>query len=137
MNLGVVWPSWRRRAAACVVDGEQLARACVRVRRRPLDWLFSRLPRQGRGAVVLLDHAHAGAADVLETLQHRCAEHFDAGAIVIGVENLPPDDDTALSAYRRATRVPVFGVDLRLPCDLLLLDEALVAARAAASLGRR
>ena len=123
----------RRRGAACVLDGE----LPVCVRRRPVEWLAERLQAGRRGAVLLLDHAHAGAAEMLRTLQLRHAEHFAAGSVVVGVENLPGDGDAALESYRRMAWVPVFGVDLRRPSDMLLLDEALVAARVAATLRAR
>ena len=134
MKLCRAWSAWLRREPACVIDGEQVAKLPVRLRRRPLASLGERLHAGKRGVVLLLDHAHTGAADVLHSMQQRHGDQFAAGAVVIGVENLPSDDGAALDAYRRMAHAPVFGVDLRRACDVLLLDEALVATRVTARL---
>jgi len=137
MNLLLALSSWVRRDAACILDGDQLSDLFARVRRRPLGSLDEHLSAGNRSVALLLDHAHGGAADALRLVQRRHAEHFDAGAVVIGVENLPRDDGAALDSWRRMARAPVFGVDLRKAVDVLLLDEALIATRAAATLRPR
>lgn len=128
---------WRRvwrRPAAWIVEGGQLAEAPPCVPRRPLEWLLEQPQPSPGGAVVLIDHAHGQAAETLRRLQSECRAHFDAGAIVIGVENLPREHAAELASYRAIVRAPVFGVDLHQRCDHLLLAEALAASRAAARL---
>lgn len=134
MKLRFALPAWPRRGAACIIDGDEIAALTVRARRRPVNRLGERLQAGNRGVLLLLDHAHPGAAEALRAAQQLHAEQFDAGAVVIGVENLRPDDDEALTSYRRVARAPVFSVNLRNVHDLLLLDEVLVATRVAGTL---
>lgn len=137
MKLGpFTFAGWPRRAAACVIDGDELAQLPLQVRRWPMSSLGERLRAGNRSVLLLLDHSHGNAAEALRLAQERHVEHFDVGAVVVGVENLPHDDDEIMDSYRRAAQAPVFRVDLRSVRDLLRLDEVLVTTRVAATLRR-
>lgn len=134
MRLRFAFPAWLRREAACIVDGDDIAELTLHARRRPVSRLGDRLRAGNRSVLLLLDHLHPEAADALSAAQQHHAEQFEAGAVVVGVENLPTDDDAALSAYRRVARAPVFSVNLHDVYDLLHLDEVLVNTRVAGTL---
>ena len=122
------------REAACIVDGDELAQLPTVVQRRALDSLAERLHAGNRSVLLLLDHAHAGAVDMLHTAQRCYAEQFKAGAVVIGIENIPRVDVDALAHYRRVAQAPVMVVDLRNADDVLRADLTLVATRVAGTL---
>lgn len=58
-------------------------------------------------------------------------------AVVVGVEHVAAGDAATLAAYRDATGMPVFGVDLRRAGDRALLAEAIIGVRVLAELHRR
>jgi len=134
IKFGSTRPADSRRDAACIVDGDELALLPTRVQRRALDSLAERLHAGNRSVLLLLDHAHADAVDILRAAQKCYAEQFKAGAVVIGVENIPRDGGNALATYSRVANAPVLAVDLRNVNDLLRLDETLVATRVAGTL---
>ena len=75
MTLCPAWSALRRREPACVIDGDQVAELPVHVRRRPLAGFAERAQAGGnRGVVLLLEHAHTGAADGLHSVQQSHAE---------------------------------------------------------------
>lgn len=130
-------PRDRRRAAsphhppASLIDAMELGRDDDHIHRLPLQALEQH--GSGAGLVLLLDHTHADARELLASLQRRHAARFASGGIVVGIEHAPRDDDAALVPYRRITPVPVFAVDLQQVHDRLLLAEALVATRVVAA----
>jgi hypothetical protein len=127
-------PDNSTREAACIVDGDELAQLPTVVQRRALDSLAERLQAGNRSVLLLLDHAHAGAVDMLHKAQRCYAEQFKAGAVVIGIENIPRVDVDALAHYRRVAQAPVMVVDLRNADDVLRADLTLVATRVAGTL---
>lgn len=130
-RLRRLWRTRRPRDPACVLDGPGLHH------KRPVAHLGDTTCTDLGGMVLLLDHRHPGAMETLQALQTKHRPRFDAGAIVVGIENLPDGAADVLVAYRRAARVPVFAVDAGRPADRLLLQEALIATRIAAALTAR
>src|SRR5207244_2985140 len=118
ITFGSTRPANSHRDAACIVDGDELALLPVRVQRHALDSLAERLHAGNRSVLLLLNHAHAEAVDTLRAAQKRYAEQFKAGAVVIGVENIPRDSTDALATYGHVAQAPVLGVDLRNVNDL-------------------
>jgi len=127
-----LWITWLRPQAACLLDG-----GMALAHRKPLVHLAEASQATRGGVVLLLNHRHP---DAMATLLRLCASHpesFEAGAVVIGIENLQAaQQQNALASYRRVAPAPVFAVDLHRVADRLLLREALVATRVAAALHR-
>lgn len=124
------WVRLRRKPQAYVLDGPALQR------RRPTERLRDAEGAPLGGMVLMLDHARAGALEALRSVRSAHAERFEAGAVVVGIENLPAEAGAALMFYRRAAGVPAFAVDLARQGDRLLLQEAVAATRVAAALYR-
>lgn len=87
------------------------------------------------GVALLLDHDHPDAMKTLGTLRPTHGESFEAGPIVVGIENLPAAQQAdLLASYRRVAGTPAFAVDRHRAGDRLLLRDALIATRIAAAL---
>lgn len=128
-RLRWLWMTRRHPDPACVLDGLTLHHK----------WPVADLGEAARsdcGAVLLVDHGNPDAMETLLTVRTTHRHLFDAGSIVVGIENLPSEQADALVCYRRAAQVPVFAVDLARRGDRLLLQEALIATRVAAALYR-
>lgn len=105
--------------------------------RQPVAGLAHATMSSPDGVALLLDHQHPDAMKTLGTLRATHAESFEAGAIVVGIENLPAAQQAdLLASYRRVAQTPVFAVDRHRAGDRLLLRDALVATRVAAALCR-
>lgn len=120
--------------AVCVVDAATLASTWPS--RAPLAALHDPGRDPDAGIVLVFDHRHPGARDALRTVQATLPAVARA-AVVVGVEHVADGDAATLAAYRDATGMPVFGVDLRRAGDRALLAEAIVGVRVLAELHRR
>jgi len=131
MRLRRLWMTRLHPEPACVLDGHAM------VQRKRVAHLAEATKGWRSAVVLLLDHQHPDAMKTLDQLRASNRESFEAGAIVVGVENLQAAQQAqALASYRRVAQAPVFAVDLQRAADRLLLQEALVATRVAAAFCR-
>lgn len=131
VRLRRLWLTRLNGEPACVLSGMALDHL------QPVTRLAQAAMSSPDGVALLLDHEHSDAMKTLGTLRAAHGESFEAGAVVVGIENLPAAlQSDLLASYRRVARTPVFAVDRHRAGDRLLLRDALIVARVLAALCR-
>ena len=94
------------------------------------DFMWTIICKGAIGIIILIDHSRTERLQDLEFYLDNFKEYSDN--IVIGITHLDEQNDQMLKIYRdymieNNYRYPLFGVDVRLKNDVLLMIEALIA----------
>lgn len=94
------------------------------------DFMWTIICKGAIGIIILIDHSRKERVQDLEFYLANFKEYSDN--IVIGITHLDEQNDQMLKIYRdymieNNYRYPLFGVDVRLKNDVLLMIEALIA----------